>query len=150
MDETDVRMLQARLKAFQRRQRAERIPVAGLSSSAVRVVGTIARTGGCQPGQIVDELQMTTSNVAAALRELDAVNVIQRRRDEGDARRVNVTLTDVGERLVAENRAARDSWLADAIDALLDDDEQATLWAAGVLLERLARFDAASIQKGTR
>lgn len=150
MDETDVRMLQARLKALQRRLRAERIPVAGLSGSAVRVLGTVARTGELQPGQIVDELQMTTSNVAAALRELDAVGVIQRRKDEVDARRVNITLTDAGERLLAENRAARDGWLADAIDALLDDDEQATLRAAGVLLERLARFDAVSIEKSGR
>lgn len=145
MDEIDVRLLQAQLKAFQHRQRAERVPVAGLSSSAVRVLGAVARRAdGCQPGHIVEELQMTTSNVAAALRELESGGFIHRRKDGADARRVNILLTDAGRKLVAESRAARDSWLSDAIAALLDEDEQATLLTAGVLLERLSQLDAAS------
>lgn len=141
MNDSEVRQLQTQLKSFQRRQRAERLPVAGLSSTAVKVLGAIARSGGCQPGQVVDELQMTTSNVAAALRELDAIDVVRRRKDTTDGRRVNVELTDAGRRLVDENRATRDSWLADAIDAVLDEDEQQILLAAGSLLARLARVE---------
>ncbi len=133
------------MKAFQRRQRRDRTLVAGLSSSSVRVLGAIARRGdGCQPGQIVEELAMTTSNVAASLRELEAAGVIRREKDGADARRVNVRLTADGETLVAENRAARDTWLGEAMDALLTADEQATLIAAGDLLERLTLFDPTS------
>lgn len=93
---------------------------------------------------------MTSSNVAAALRELDSGGFIDRRRDEIDTRRVNIHLTDAGQHLVAESRAERDSWLRAAILSLLNDEEQATLLAAGGLLERLAGFETDPVDESVR
>ena len=144
MREDDVRTLEAQLKALLRRQRREWAPTAGLSRSAVHVLGAVAgRPGGRPPRQIAEEQVMTSSNVAAALRELEAAGLVTRHRDDLDNRRVNVILTAAGRALVDERRAVRDSWLGEAIDALLDDEEHAALLAAGRLIERLARFRAA-------
>ena len=141
MHDDDLNRLLGQLRALQRRQRRERPPVEGLSRSAVRVLGAVARSdGGAQPTQIGAELVMTSSNVAAALRELTGAGLVSRLGDEADTRRVNVTLTPAGERLVADNRATRDMWLVEAMRDLLTPGDETGLVAAGPLPERLAGY----------
>jgi DNA-binding MarR family transcriptional regulator len=141
MNDDDLNRLLGQLRALQRRQRRERPPVEGLSRSAVRVLGAVARSdGGAQPTQIGVELVMTSSNVAAALRELAGQDLVERIPDEGDTRRVNITLTAAGERLVADSRATRDIWLIEGMRDLLTKEEEKVLVAAGSILERLADY----------
>ncbi len=126
------------MKLLQRRLHRELVSVAGVSRSAVGVLGAVARLPeGVQPRQLADELQMTSSNVAAALRELEAGGLISREKDLADARRVLVFLTDRGNAVVASSRNERDTWLGQAMEAL-DEDEQRVLLAAGRLMQRLA------------
>jgi DNA-binding MarR family transcriptional regulator len=142
MRETEVRRLQEQLKSFQRRQRRDWNSPGGLTQTAARVVGAIARLpDACSPGMISDDLGLTSSNVAAVLRELATRDLITRSKDAGDTRRTNIHFTTAGEALVKSSRNERDGWLSQAIDALLDADQQALLLEAGVLLERLSRFD---------
>jgi DNA-binding MarR family transcriptional regulator len=139
MKDNDLNRLLGQLRALQRRQRRERPPIEGLSRSAVRVLGAVARSdGGAQPTQIGVELVMTSSNVAAGLRELTREGLVSRLADEADTRRVNITLTPAGERVVADNRATRDIWLIEAMRDLLTNEEEDVLLAAGATLERLA------------
>ncbi len=142
MTDEEIRLLQERLMALRRRQRREQAPIGGLSLSAVRVLAAVVRAGDAiQPAQLADETQMTSSNVAAALRELESGGLVDRRRDDADARRVNVRPTRRGSVLIAETRGIREAWLARAIDALLDEREQRLLAEASELLGRLAGYD---------
>ena len=84
---------------------------------------------------------MTSSNVAAALRELETAGLVHRRRDEADARRVLVFVTGPGHALLADVRSEKQTWLGRATTALLDQDEQRLLLAAGALMQRLAEFE---------
>ncbi|WP_176083201.1 MarR family transcriptional regulator [Martelella sp. HB161492] len=141
MKEEDLHRLLGQLRALQRRQRRERPPVEGLSQSAVSVLGVVARSeSAIQPTQIGRELVMTSSNVASALSELTKRGLVERMADKVDTRRVNITLTPAGERLVAEDRAARDDWLTRAIHDLLTEEEESVLIAGGSILERLANY----------
>lgn len=141
MDDETARLLQAQLQRLHRRQRRERAAVKGLSSTAVRVLGALSRTDGpAQPGWLAEQLLMTTSNVAAALRELESAGHVARQRDTADGRRTNVTLTECGRRVVEEHRAVRAEWLRAAIEATLDEEEQALVVAAGELLARVAEY----------
>ena len=92
---------------------------------------------------------MTTADLARAERikpqtmgelvaELEAAELVARRDDADDGRRRLVSLTKTGSRAIAEGRAARQSWLARAIDAQLDAPEQRQLVAALELLRKLA------------
>jgi DNA-binding MarR family transcriptional regulator len=142
MDDSDVHTLRQQLKLLQRRLRREPLPVAGLSGTAWRVLAAINRLeDGPLPGQVADELQMTSSNVAAALRELEAGGFIRRERDAADARRVRLFVTAAGAAVVAQVRRERDTWLGRAVESLLDEDEQRALLHAGTLMERLAAFE---------
>jgi DNA-binding MarR family transcriptional regulator len=143
MDDTEVRAFRSQLLQLQRRLRHEPRPVPGLSGTELRVLGAIGRLSpGVQPGQVADELRMTSSNVAAALRKLDHGGHIRRERDDADGRRVQLVLTKAGEKVVAAVRAERDTWLGRAVDGLLDEKEQRQLLRAGRLIQRLAEFES--------
>lgn len=143
MGDDEVRLLTAQLKSLTRRLRRESPAAGGLSATALLVLGAVVRSApGATPGRITEQLQMTTSNVSAALRELDAAGVVTRRQDPADKRRVVVEVTGMGQRLVAQSRAGREAWLRAAIEAELDADEQRVLVHAGQLIARVADHHA--------
>jgi DNA-binding MarR family transcriptional regulator len=142
MNDEDVRLLRERMMALRRRQRREEVPIGGLSQSAVRVLSATYRLGGStQPAQLADDTQMTSSNVAAALRELEAAAFVRRERDTVDSRRIKVLVTPAGDAAVADLRSEHTTWLGRAIETTLDADEQRLLVEAGRLLQRLAEFE---------
>jgi DNA-binding MarR family transcriptional regulator len=107
----------------------------------MRVLIIAARSaGGIQPKGLADELQMTSSNVAAALRELEDSGFIRREKQVEDPRRVDVLVTVTGRGLVENFRSERNTWLGQAVEAVLDEQEQRALSEAGALLERLAAY----------
>jgi DNA-binding MarR family transcriptional regulator len=135
----DVTRFQTQLRAFVRRQRAEQPLVEGLSRGAVRLLHVIHRSDGITtPGAVADRLGMTSSNVAPLLRELESGGYVARERHADDARRVQVSLTDVGRAVCERSREGREEWLRDAMAASLAPEERALLLAAGDLLERMA------------
>ena len=137
-----MRRLRTQMKLLQRRLRREAPRAQGASRTALQVLGAVTRLPeGPQPGRIAQEERMTSSNVAAALRELEQAGFVRRQRDESDARRVRVIVTDAGHALLADVRGERDSWLGRAMTGLLDQDEQRLLLAAGALMQRLAAFE---------
>jgi DNA-binding MarR family transcriptional regulator len=145
VDDHEVRLFRTRMKLLQRRLRRESRPVYGVSRTASQVVAAVVRLGGAPgPRQLADELQMTSSNVAAALRELEAAGYVVRRKDSVDARRVSVSVTDLGSSVVAHVHDERDTWLGRAMETLLDEEERGVLAAAGELMERLADFEQAT------
>src|SRR4051794_20678667 len=109
VDDRDVSRFRVRMKLLQRRLRRGKPPVVGVSRTALQVITAVVRLPeAAQPRQIAEELQMTSSNVAAALRELEAAGYVRRRKDATDARRVAVLLTESGRAMVAGVRSERD------------------------------------------
>lgn len=140
MHDDAVSLFRLQVKALQRRLRQEVPPQRGLSRSALQVLAAVARAPGASPGEVATELQMTSSNVAAALREVEAAGFVERRKHPEDARRVRLTATGPGAEVVAAIRNERDTWLGRAVDAVLTEPEQRVLVEAGRLMERLASY----------
>ncbi|MEW2548148.1 MarR family winged helix-turn-helix transcriptional regulator [Streptomyces sp. NPDC047002] len=142
MDDSEVGEFRAGIKLLQRRLRREARPVYGVSRTASQVLAATVRCADPPgPRQLARDLQMTSSNVAAALRELEDAAYIVRRRDPADARRVSVCATERGRTVVSDVLRERDTWLGRAVQALLSEEEQRTLLAAGALMQRLAAFE---------
>src|ERR1700709_1865009 len=106
MQEVEVSEFRAQMRGLQRRLRRESPAVPGVSRSAFQVLAALTRLPeGAQPSQLADEVRMTSSNVPAALRELEAAALIRRQRDDPeDARRVRVFVTKAGARAMADFR----------------------------------------------
>jgi len=129
------------MRTLGRRLRRELPPVRGVSRSAVQVLRVVSRGPEPSPGDVAERLRMTSSNVAAALRELESAGLLRRVRDPEDGRRVQLSLTSAGAEAVSCVHAERDTWLGRAIAATLSDGELRTLLAAGELMQRLAEYE---------
>ncbi len=129
------------MRMLGRRLRHELPPVRGVSRSAVQVLRVIARSPESSPSDVAEKLRMTSSNVAAALRELESAGLVSRGRDPEDGRRVRLSVTEAGADVVSCLHAERDTWLGRATEALLSADEQLALVRAGELMQRLAEYD---------
>jgi DNA-binding MarR family transcriptional regulator len=148
VDDEAVSVFRLQVKALQRRLRQEVPPMQGLSRPALQVLAAVSRKSGISPREVGAELQMTSSNVAAALREADAGGFLERHKDPTDARRVRLRLTVAGAGAVARLRNERDTWLGRAVVGVLTAEEQRTLVEAGRLMERLSRFEPAAMTVG--
>jgi len=137
------------MRMLGRRLRHELPSVNGVSRSAVQVLRVVSRTPEPSPGDVSQRLRMTSSNVAAALRELESAGLVRRDRDPEDGRRVQLSLTATGADAISCVHAERDTWLGRAIAAMLDDGELRALLAAGDLMQRLAEYEDEHDPAGT-
>jgi DNA-binding MarR family transcriptional regulator len=144
MSTEDVERLLNQIKLLNRRLRREQPEVDGLPTAALVVLTLAARAESPQrPGQLAEELQMTSPNMAAALRTLEESAMISREPDPTDGRKVFVQVTERGRDVVDQTSSSRHAWLRDAVEEVLSDRERRLLFQAGELIERIADYDPA-------
>jgi len=137
---SDITRLRVQVMSLSRRFRREDRGDEG-SWSRLLLLGAIERGGdNATPSSLAAGEGLRSSNLAAALRELERSGLITRTPDGKDQRKVRVGLTSEGKRLLVESRARREKWLAEAVEASLTKEECAILFAAGGLLERIATY----------
>jgi DNA-binding MarR family transcriptional regulator len=118
-----------------RRLRAEySFPVAQAS-----VLSRLDLDGAQTTSDLATAERVRPQSMAQTLAELETAGLIDRRPDPADRRRVLIELTTLGHEKVFEARGRREDWLAAAIAAELDPEEQQTLLAAVPLLQRLSQ-----------
>jgi DNA-binding MarR family transcriptional regulator len=144
MSTEDVERLLSQIKLLNRRLRREQPGVDGLPTASLVVLTLAARAETPQrPGQLAAELQMTSPNMAAALRTLEEAGMISRKPDPTDGRKVFVQLTKRGREVVDRTSTSRHAWLRDAVEDTLSDRERRLLFQAGDLIERIADYEPA-------
>ena len=118
-----------------RRLRAEySFPVAQAS-----VLSRLDREGPQKASALATAERVRPQSMAQTLAELETGGLIERRPDPADRRSSQIELTAEGRDRVLEGRGRREDWLAAAIAAELNPEEQRTLLAAVPLLQRLTR-----------
>ena len=151
MSGEEIERLLAQVKLLNRRLRREQSAVEGLSTAALVVLTAATRADTPQrPGQLATELQMTTPNMAAALRALEEGGMITRKPDPSDGRKVFVHVTKRGRDIVDRTSTSRHAWLREAVQEALTDRERRVLFQAGDLIERIADYEAAPQPAGPR
>jgi DNA-binding MarR family transcriptional regulator len=108
----------------------------GITSRQVTLLWLIRLNPGLSLRELAAEERISAPAVSGLVDRLEKVGLIERVRDAEDRRRVGLTLTDEGERLLRRVRARRTTWLADRLKGL-DDDELAAVEAAIEPLGRL-------------
>src|SRR5271154_5618758 len=108
MSTEDVERLLNQIKLLNRRLRREQPEADGLPTTALVVLTLAARAESPQrPGQLAEELQMTSPNMAAALRTLEESGMISRQSDPTDGRKVFVQVTELGRDVVDRTSSNR-------------------------------------------
>ncbi len=108
----------------------------GLTSRQVTLLWLIRVNSGMSLRQLAAEERISAPALSGHVDRLEKAGLIERLRDAADRRRVGLTLTAEGERLLRRVRARRTTWLAERLRGL-DDDELAAIAAAIEPLGRL-------------
>jgi DNA-binding MarR family transcriptional regulator len=120
------------------------------SWTRLQLLGAISRAGDqATPTLLAESESMRSSNLAAALRELETDGLIARTPDAHDGRKVRVQLTPLGCDVLRENIERRERWLAEAVEEALTQEERALLFKAGELLDRIAAYSGSAASQAS-
>jgi len=122
------------LGQLMRRLRAEH----GFPLSHGAVLGRLDREGARSVSDLAAAERVRPQSMAQTVGDLEADDLVERRPDPADGRRVLVELTRTGREVLEADRRQREGWLARGIADDLDADEQRVLRDAVKLLRRLA------------
>ena len=120
-----------------RRLRAER-HVNGISPLAVAVLIKLHRQPGLTPRALATAEHAAPQTLTRVLATLEDRGLVTRLPDPADGRRSLLEITAEGRRVLKQDSAARDRWLADMMEKKLSPAEFALLRYSSELLTRLA------------
>src|SRR5690348_69604 len=124
------------LGQLMRRLRAEH----GFPLTHGAVLGRLDRQGPLSTVELAGAERVRPQSMGQTLAELEAQGLVSRRPDETDGRRTLLDLTDAGRQTLADERARREGWLAQAIEQEFSGEEQEILAQAIPLLARLTEL----------
>ena len=128
--------LRALVGALKRRLR-EQADVGDLTPSQTSVILRLEREGRATASNLARAEGMRPQSMATVIAALEAAGLVSGAPDPGDGRQTLLSLTEACRRQFQEGRAARQDWLARALQARLSQDELRTVAAAVGLLKRL-------------
>jgi DNA-binding MarR family transcriptional regulator len=97
----------------------------GITSRQVTLLWLIRGNPDLSLRQLAAEEGISAPALSGHVDRLEKAGLIERVRDEDDRRRVGLSLTQEGERLLKRVRARRTTWLADRLRGLDADDIEA-------------------------
>ena len=113
----------------------------GVTAGQATLLALIGDSPGITGSELAEREGITAPGISAALDRLEAASLIERRRG-ADRRRVGITLSPRGARVLRSVRKRRTAWLAERLERLADD-ERAAIEAAIGPLRRLVDEDRA-------
>ncbi len=114
-------------------------PHGALSLPQASALARLDRDGPATGGELAKREQISAQSMGATLGVLEDRGLIARSPDPSDARRVVMSVTDAGRRVMTHRRSEHAEKLAEALSAGFTQTELEQLEAAAPLLERLAQ-----------
>jgi DNA-binding MarR family transcriptional regulator len=113
-------------------------PAGELTMPESSALSRLERGGPATSSDLARLDRISPQSMGVTVAALQERGLIERRRDPGDGRRVVLSITDQGRRVVHDKRGARTEQLTAALRDGFSDAELDQLLAAAALLERLA------------
>ena len=110
-----------------------------LSLTESAVLARLDKEGPATTANLARVEGMKPQSMGATVGALEEAGLVERKPHPTDGRQVHIELTPKGAAVRKTARAAKRTWLAQAI-AQLDKQEQATLFAAGGVIRRLVEL----------
>lgn len=132
---TDSQRLSLAVARLNRRLRQERH--SDLTPSQLSVLGTLGQIGPTTPSAVAARERVRPPSITRTLTCLHEEGLVHREPHPDDGRQVLVSVSDLGHKVLAEERDRRDAWLSVQLRDL-GTRERAVLREAAAILERLA------------
>jgi DNA-binding MarR family transcriptional regulator len=122
------------------RRQLRQVPVEGeLTVPETSALARLDRGGPATSSALAKLEQISPQSMGATLGALQARGLVERRPDQGDGRRVVLSLTEAGLQVLRTKRNARTEQLAQALSAGFTRSELKQLMEVAPLIERLAQ-----------
>ena len=132
-DQNTARELREALRPLWRQLNADRT----LSIGKIGALAHLADNGPATSSTLAAAERISPQAIATAVRELEALGLVEREPDENDRRRVWVTLREAGRERLARERRTGNAWLEQVVADRLDDEERALLDTVIPVLRKL-------------
>jgi DNA-binding MarR family transcriptional regulator len=132
---SSLRMAVAALHKALRRQTSH---ISSYSMTELETISLIARKNSILASELAVLTRITTQSMSQILKKLETQGLIERRESTDDKRKMHITLTPAGAKLVKQNRYERDLYLQKRIETILTDKEVALLEKVVPILDKLA------------
>ena len=110
-----------------------------LSLTEAAVLARLGRDGPATTAELARAESMRPQSMSAAVAALEERGLIERKPHPSDGRQMNVALTDRGAAVRRSTKDLKRAWLAQATDALQDEERQALARACEILKRLLDR-----------
>ncbi len=107
----------------------------GVTGGQVSLLIQIKRNPGITASALAERERISAPGMSGHIARLEAANLIERTRAI-DRRRIGLTLTEAGDKVLTNVRKRRTAWLAEHLKALTDEERE-SIEAALPALERL-------------
>lgn len=111
----------------------------GVTGGQVSLLIQIKRTPGITASALAERERISAPGMSGHIARLEAAKLIERTR-AADRRRIGLTLTEAGDKVLTTVRKRRTAWLAEHLKGLTDEERE-TIEAALPALERLLEAD---------
>ena len=103
------------------------------SMTEIETIMHLFRSAPLLPTELATLTKITTQSMSQILKKMDAQGVIKRAPSKDDKRKVYISLTPVGKKMVNEVKYDADEWLKGAIEKLSDKEKGILVKALPVL-----------------
>jgi DNA-binding MarR family transcriptional regulator len=138
MPDTDftssLRTAVSSLHKLLRRQLAD---ASSYSMTELETIGLIIKSGKILPTELAAKTKITTQSMSQILKKMDEQGIIKKTPSREDKRKVYISLTSSGKKMVEKIRYERDEWLRSVIEKMLSAREKEILAKALPVLNKL-------------
>ena len=109
-----------------------------LSITGITTLSYLYQDTSHTPSELADLVKVKAQSMSEVIKHMSGLGLINKTAAVDDKRKVTVSLTEAGRKIVEQTRYERDEWLTDAIGRHLSDDEKKQLKDAIALIDRLS------------
>lgn len=133
--------LRSSISKVHKRLRKQSAAAGSFSITELETIGYLYRMSSLLPSELATLARVKTQSMSQILNKIEELQLIKRTPSKEDGRKVYISLTAHGKRMVEQTRYERDSWLVKAIAEACTAQEQALLAKVVPVLEKIAAID---------
>jgi DNA-binding MarR family transcriptional regulator len=129
--------LRESVSGLHKRLRKQSQAVKSYSMTETETIGHLFRNSELLPTELAALTRVKTQSMSQILKKLEEEGIIKRTPSKEDKRKVFISLTGSGKKMVEKTKYERDEWLREAIEKALTEKERELLINALPILNKL-------------
>jgi DNA-binding MarR family transcriptional regulator len=129
--------LRAAVSALHKGLRKQMSSVASYSMTEIETIGNLVRFSSLLPTELAALARVKTQSMSQILKKMEKEGLIKKTPSKDDKRKVYISLTAFGKKMVDKAKYDKDEWLKNAIDRLLTEKEKEQLMRILPVLNKL-------------